>query len=376
MSRGPAQPGRWRREVRASGRSLPGSRRSHPLLPLGGEGLSSAGRGRAGAAESQGQEQHFGLGGGRGGQKKGVERETRSPNLEFRERGKESGRRGKEKAGGETRKGRWGSWRIRETAWRTSCKRHWQCELEAGRTLEEPSRRARTRLSAVLGSRRGWESALFPGPGGAGTWAPAPGWGRTDRALVRAGGCSGAAGRRLPPGRERETSARAREEDRGRPSARGRGEERGDGDPTRQGRGPAAVSLVWLRRRVYDPLLTSLLPQSSWLLLNSRPPLGSASSWRVPPGVPCSHTLQSSPSSGALTPECPARLSCSAAPHSHGDTGGIVYHPIPALPSGGSPALGSQPPCLSQKLSQCLPLCLACAFDLIGGNPSFPPPLW
>lgn len=39
MSRGSAQPGRWRREVRTLGRSLGGSRRSHSLLPLWEEGL-------------------------------------------------------------------------------------------------------------------------------------------------------------------------------------------------------------------------------------------------------------------------------------------------------------------------------------------------
>lgn len=37
MSRGPAQPGRWRREVRASGRSLPGSGVTSDSPPPGGE---------------------------------------------------------------------------------------------------------------------------------------------------------------------------------------------------------------------------------------------------------------------------------------------------------------------------------------------------
>lgn len=67
MSRGPAQPGLWRREVRASGRSLLDSRRSDPLFPTPtpGRGAPSASSGQARAAKSQGREQHFGLGAGR-----------------------------------------------------------------------------------------------------------------------------------------------------------------------------------------------------------------------------------------------------------------------------------------------------------------------
>lgn len=67
MSRGPAQPGRWQREVRTSGRSPLGSRApgvpstSPRLLPLLLErlGAPATERGQAEAAQFQGREKHF-----------------------------------------------------------------------------------------------------------------------------------------------------------------------------------------------------------------------------------------------------------------------------------------------------------------------------
>lgn len=94
MSRGPAQPGRWRREVRALGRSPRGSRAPElpSAFPLAF--LPSGQKGQTGAAESQGPDQHFGSYAG------GIEKGNRATDLKTK-----SCNFAKEKATGkETRK--------------------------------------------------------------------------------------------------------------------------------------------------------------------------------------------------------------------------------------------------------------------------------
>lgn len=87
-------------EVSASGRSLPGSRRSHTVLSRE-RGSSSTGRGQAGAAKSSGEGTTFWT--GRREQKKGVEREMRSPKGGIWE--KEGGKGGKRRK--KTKQNRW-----------------------------------------------------------------------------------------------------------------------------------------------------------------------------------------------------------------------------------------------------------------------------
>lgn len=95
MSRGPAQPGCWRGEVRASGRSP--SRSGGPIrYPAPREeGLSSAGKDPAGAATAQ-EREHFGQA---VGSRTGESSETReAQGVEFG-KGQKGGKRGKEKNG-------------------------------------------------------------------------------------------------------------------------------------------------------------------------------------------------------------------------------------------------------------------------------------
>lgn len=111
---------------------------------------------------------------------------------------------------------------------------------------------------------------------------------------------------------------RARE-DRGRPSAPGAREELGAGVP--RGRGGLRQQCRYCRSLApYTLLLPPHFASAPEFPAASRPQATPGLFYlrRGPACVPCSHTLPGAPSSRALTPECPAQLSCSAAPPSPG----------------------------------------------------------
>ena len=250
MSRGPVQPGRWRREVRASGRSLPGSEVPSDSPPPGREarGCPRPQKPRLGPQNPRGRNKILDGARGCGAEKGSQARDAKPKVCNLGKGGMKVGKEAKKKrAAIRGKKGEGAGEKEREFL-ENKIVGTWIRKMGSERNPVAMGRRARTPLPPVLETRRGWGSAAFSRLDGAGCWASHPGGGerpaRARLARVGAGGAPGALRRRLPPWRWPETSARARGANAARLSELGRGE-----GPTRQGRGTGRSFRNYPRRQ-------------------------------------------------------------------------------------------------------------------------------